>query len=113
MEWLQTNWLPLTIILAVIIAFIIYIVKRCKEKGLRQTAIEAILKAEEQYNSTTFKERLELAVEYVYASLPDVLKIAFTKDIIRKYLTNFIQKVFDEVKALLDYQKPTLEEGDK
>lgn len=110
MEWLQANWLPLAILAGVVIVFIIHLVKISKEKGLRQTALEAILKAEEQYNSTTGQERMKLAVEYVYASLPDVLKIAFTKDIIEKYLTKFIQKVFDEVKAMLTTQRKLVAE---
>ena len=110
MEWLQANWLPVTIIGLMVLAFIIYLIKLSKEKGLRQVALEAILKAEEFYNSTSGQERMKMAVEYVYASLPDVLKIAFTKDIVEKYLTKLIQRVFDEVKAMLTTQRELIAE---
>lgn len=112
MEWLQANWLPLTIVVGVVVIFIGYIIYLCKKTGLRKVALDAILKAEEQYHSTTGQERLQLAVDYVYEQLPALLRIAFTKDIIKKYLANFVQKVFDEVKELLDYQVPELKEGE-
>ena len=110
MEWLQANWLPLLIVVIVVLIFIGIIIYLCKKKGLRQVALQAILFAEEQYNSTTGQERLQIAIDYVYSRLPSAITIILPKDFLNTILKNFIQKLFDEVKQLLDYQKQALEE---
>lgn len=105
MEWLQANWLPLLIVVLVAIGFIIYLIYLSKKKGLRRVALEAILLAEEKWNTTTGKERMQIAIEYVYEYIPSYVKIFLSKDLLNKLLTDFIQKVFDEVKKFLDFQK--------
>lgn len=106
MEWLQANWLPLSIVVAACVCFIIYMIKSSKTKGLRQTALEAILKAEQEYKTEEGQEKMIFAIDYVYSFLPAYIKLIIPCNIIKKYLNNFIQKAFDEVKELLDYQKP-------
>src|SRR5574344_1874951 len=101
MEWLQANWLPLLILVLVVIGFIIYLIYLSKKKGLRQVALEAILIAEEKWNTTTGKERLQIAVDYVYDYIPSYVKIFLSKELHNKILADFIQKVFDEVKKVL------------
>lgn len=112
MEWLQANWLPLLILVLVVIGFIIYLIYLSKKKGLRQVALEAILIAEEKWNTTTGKERLQIAVDYVYDYIPSYVKIFLSKELLNKILADFIQKVFDEVKKVLDFQKVEMLKGE-
>ena len=112
MEWLQANWLPLLILVLVVIGFIIYLIYLSKKKGLRQVALEAILVAEEKWNTTTGKERLQIAVDYVYDYIPSYVKIFLSKELLNKILADFIQKVFDEVKKVLDFQKVEMWKGE-
>ena len=112
MEWLQANWLPLLILVLVVIGFIIYLIYLSKKKGLRQVALEAILIAEEKWNTTTGKERLQIAVDYVYDYIPSYVKIFLSKELLNKILADFIQKVFDEVKKVLDFQKGEMLKGE-
>ena len=112
MEWLQANWLPLLILVLVVIGFIIYLIYLSKKKGLRQVALKAILIAEEKWNTTTGKERLQIAVDYVYDYIPSYVKIFLSKELLNKILADFIQKVFDEVKKVLDFQKVEMLKGE-
>lgn len=112
MEWLQANWLPLLILVLVVIGFIIYLIYLSKKKGLRQVALEAILIAEEKWNTTTGKERLQIAVDYVYDYIPSYIKMFLSKELLNKILADFIQKVFDEVKKVLDFQKVEMLKGE-
>ena len=112
MEWLQANWLPLLILVLVVIGFIIYLIYLSKKKGLRQVALEAILIAEEKWNTTTGKERLQIAVDYVYDYIPSYVKIFLSKELLNKILADFIQKVFDEVTKVLDFQKVEMLKGE-
>ncbi len=105
MEWIQSNLPELIILVLAVISFILYIIYLCKRDGLRAVALRAILEAEKQYNSTTGKERLSFAVNYVYDYLPGYIKIVLPKSILEDFLQQFIQKVFDQVKDLLDYGK--------
>lgn len=105
MVWLESNWLPLTIVVLVILAFIGWVIYLCKKKGLRETALEAILVAEKEFSSGEGKEKMEFAVNYVFDLLPVYLKALFPKDLVCSILEKFIQKLFDEVKKLLEYQK--------
>ena len=112
MEWLQANLLSLLILVLVVIGFIIYLIYLSKKKGLRQVALEAILIAEEKWNTTTGKERLQIAVDYVYDYIPSYVKIFLSKELLNKILADFIQKVFDEVKKVLDFQKVEMLKGE-
>lgn len=58
MDFISDNWLPLLIIIIVALAFIGYLIYLVVTKGLRQTAIDAILEAEKHYNSTTRKGKI-------------------------------------------------------
>lgn len=113
MQWLAANWLPLLIVVLLVLVFIGIVIYLCKKKGLRTVALEAILEAENFYNSTTGQERLDMAILHVYNRLPLTVTVIVPEPVMKKLLKNFIQKVFDEVKDALDYQKPQLEEGGK
>ena len=105
MEYVQSCLPELIILILTIISFVLYIVYLCKRDGLRSVALRAILEAERQYNSTTGKERLSFAVDYVYEYLPKYIKIILPKLILKDFLQRFIQEVFNQVKDLLDYEK--------
>jgi hypothetical protein len=105
MKWIQENWLPLTIIILVIVIFIVYLIYKCKKSSLRQVALDAILFAEKHYDTTSGKERLNLAVKYVYEFLPLIVRILLPVSAIEFLLNKLIQKTFDETKSLLDYHK--------
>jgi len=113
MEWLQNNWLPLGIIVIVVILFIIKLVKKCLEVGMRETALNAILEAEKAFKSGEGKEKMEFAIDYVFDLLPLYIKIIVPKSMLVEFVHNFIQTLFDEVKKLLDYQKVEILEGGK
>ena len=108
---LQENWLPILIIALVIIGFIGYIIYLILNKGIKNVALEAILKAEEFYNSTTGKERLEIAVNYVYELLPASIRTILPKEFLKNYIEKIIQKTFDKVKDLLDYHLAELKQA--
>lgn len=110
MEWLQNNYVALVVIVLIAVAFIGWLIYLCKKNGIKKIALEAILKAEEQYNTKTGQERFEYAVDFVYNKLPDFVKAILPKEIVLNIIKNIVQQTFDEVKALLDYQKP-LEQG--
>ncbi len=108
MEWLQNNLLEVVIVILIVVAFIIYLFYCIKKEGLRKVAIKSILEAEKLYNSTTGKERLSYAVDYVYNYLPSYVKLLFPKIVLEESLQRFIQTMFDQVKDLLDYEKGEL-----
>ena len=103
MEFINNNWPALMILLAVVLIYIIYAIIQIKRSSLRTYALAAILKAEESLNSTTGKEKMNIAINYVYDLLPAYIKLLLPTSLIEEYLRKFIQKVFDEVKQLLDY----------
>ena len=71
-----------------------------KNKGLRQVAVILIVDAEKAFQYGKNSEKFNYVFENLYARLPTLLKILLTKEDI----TNFIQKVFDEIKISLDYK---------
>ena len=110
MEWLPINWLPLTIVVIAVLIFIGIIIYLCKKRGIRQVALEAILIAEQQYESTTGQERLAMAIDHVYNNIiPKVITMFIPKELILSQIEKFIQKLFDDVKALLDYNRQEIE----
>lgn len=112
MEWLQANWLPLLIVVLIVLGFIGWIVYLCKKKGLRTIALNAILEAEKELASADGAEKMAAAIAYFYNLLPVYIRALMPLDMVRGFIERFIQKIFDEVKELLDYQKP-IEGGTK
>ena len=113
MEWLQQNWLPLVVLIIVAILFIIKLIKKCLEVGMREGALEAILEAEKAFQSGEGKEKMQFAIDYVFDLLPLYVKVIVPKNMLVEFVHNFIQTLFDEVKKLLDYQKVEKLEGGK
>jgi hypothetical protein len=109
MEWLETNWLPLLIVILVILGFIGWIIYLIKRKGLRQVALDAILEAEREFQSGKGKEKMKFAVDYVFDLLPLYIKAILPREFLHNFLEKFIQKVFDEVKKFLDYTEEQIQ----
>ena len=76
-----------------------------KNKGLRQVAIILIVDAEKAFRYGKNSEKFNYVFENLYARLPTLLKTLLTKEDI----TNFIQKIFDEIKISLDYQNTDIQ----
>ena len=89
------------IIVAVIlvIGFIVYIAWQIKKKGLRQFAVDFIVKAEDMYNKGDNEEKLNYVIDKVIALIPAPLNFFITRETVKA----FVQSVFDSVKKALDY----------
>lgn len=86
------------IALAVIILIAaIYLIYNIKKKGLRKTAIDLIILAEDKYGSGQGEIKMESVIMEFLAKIP----LPIPASIVRW----FIQSIFDEIKDALDYQK--------
>ena len=103
MEWLQNNYVALVVIVLIAVTFIGWLIYLCKKNGIKKIALEAILKAEEQYNTKTGQERFEYAVDFVYNKLPDFVKAILPKEIVLNIInTDTGKKVYS---VLVDKSK--------
>ena len=93
MEWLQTNWLPLLIVIIFIIGTIIYLIK---SKGLRKAAVDAIVWAENACKTEEGKVKMQEAIDYIQQLVP---LLNLVPDAL---IHSFIQSVFDQIKVALD-----------
>lgn len=82
-----------------VIAFIIYIAWQIKKKGLKQFAVDFIVKAEDMFNQGDNEGKLNYVIDKVIALIPAPLNIFITREIVK----SFVQSVFDGVKKALDY----------
>lgn len=89
------------IIIAVllVIGFIIYIAWQIKKKGLKQFAVEFILKAEDKFKQGDNETKLNYVIDKVIAFIPAPLSFFITRETVKA----FVQSVFDSVKKALDY----------
>ena len=89
----------LVIAVLLIAAFIVYIVWQIKKKGLRQFAVDFIVKAEDMYNQGDNEGKLNYVIDKVIALIPAPLSFFITRETVKA----FVQSVFDSVKKALDY----------
>ena len=89
------------IVIAVIlvIGFTIYIAWQIKKKGLRQFAVDFIVKAEDMYNEGDNENKLNYVIDKIIALIPAPLNFFITRETVKA----FVQNVFDGVKKALDY----------
>lgn len=71
-----------------------------KLKGLRQTAIDLIVKAEEMFEKGKNSEKFQSVVEGILDCIPAPLKLFINENTIEL----FVQTVFDSIKSALDVQ---------
>lgn len=89
----------LVIAVVLVVAFIIYIAWQIKKKGLKQFAVDFIVKAEDMYKHGDNEEKLNYVIDKVIAIIPTPLNFFITRNAVKA----FVQSVFDSVKKALDY----------
>ena len=89
----------IVIAVALIVAFIIYIAWQIKKKGLRQFAVDFIVKAEDMFNQGDNEGKLNYVIDKVIGLIPAPLSFFITREAVKA----FVQSVFDSVKKALDY----------
>lgn len=93
-----------SIVVGAILFFIIWVAWQIKKKGLREFAIDMIIKAEDKYRQGQNNEKMQ----YVIDKVKEVLKATTIGKVISVFLTEenirkFIQSIFDNLKKALDY----------
>lgn len=89
----------IAIVVIAILTFIMYLVWQVKKKGLRQTAISLIVRAENIYNKGENEQKINYVIDKIIVLIPAPLSFFITREAVRE----FIQTIFDEVKKALDY----------
>ena len=89
----------IAIVMIAILAFIMYLVWQIKKKGLRQTAINLIVRAENMYKKGDNEKKINYVIDKIIVLIPAPLSFFITREAVRE----FIQTIFDEVKKALDY----------
>lgn len=92
--------IEIAIVVIAILAFILYLVWQIKKKGLRATAVDLIVKAEEMFRQGDNENKLNYVIDKIISiTIPKPLSIFITRDSVK----SFVQSVFDETKKALDY----------
>ena len=91
--------IEIAIVVIAILAFILYLVWQIKKKGLRATAVDLIVKAEDMFKQGDNENKLNYVIDKIIAIIPMPLSLFITRDSVK----SFIQSVFDETKKALDY----------
>ena len=94
----------LATVLALLVLFI-YIGWQVKKKGLKQVAIDMIIKAEDMYNKGQNKEKMDFVIEKIEKTLSATLVGKILLNFItRGMIEHFIQNIFNTLKKALDYK---------
>ena len=93
LEWLATNWLPILVIVIVVAIALTYIIKK---RGLKQTAIDAIVWAEREFSTEEGKEKMQRAIDYCQQLIP------FLNLIPDSLIQKFLQMTFNQIKEALE-----------
>lgn len=92
--------IEIAIVVIAILAFILYLVWQIKKKGLRTTAVDLIVKAEEMFRQGDNANKLNYVIDKIISiTIPKPLSLFITRDSVK----SFVQSVFDETKKALDY----------
>ena len=92
--------IEIAIVVIAILAFILYLVWQIKKKGLRATAVDLIVKAEDMFKQGDNENKLNYVIDKIISiTIPKPLSIFITRDSVK----SFVQSVFDETKKALDY----------
>ena len=90
----------IVIVVAMLILIGLKLYSSIKLKGLRQTAIDLIVKAEEMFDKGMNDEKFQSVVEGIIECLPAPVKLFVNENTIKL----FVQTVFDSIKSALDVQ---------
>lgn len=92
--------IEIAIVVIAILAFILYLIWQIKKKGLRATAVDLIVKAEEMFRQGDNENKLNYVIDKIISiTIPKPLSLFITRDSVK----SFVQSVFDETKKALDY----------
>lgn len=94
-----TTIIEIAIVVIAILAFILYLVWQIKKKGLRATAVDLIVKAEDMFKQGDNENKINYVIDKIIVLIPAPLSFFITREAVRE----FIQTIFDEVKKALDY----------
>lgn len=94
-----TTIIEIAIVVIAILAFILYLVWQIKKKGLRATAVDLIVKAEDMFKQGDNENKLNYVIDKIIVLIPAPLSFFITREAVRE----FTQTIFDEVKKALDY----------
>jgi hypothetical protein len=95
-----TTIIEIAIVVIAILAFILYLVWQIKKKGLRATAVDLIVKAEDMFRQGDNENKLNYVIDKIISIIiPKPLRLFITRDSVK----SFVQSVFDETKKALDY----------
>ena len=89
----------IVIAIVLIVGFVLYITWQIKKKGLKQFAVDFIVKAEDMYNKGDNEQKLNYVIDKIIAMIPVPLNFFITREAVKA----FVQSVFDSVKKALDY----------
>ena len=92
--------LCITILIFVCIICLVSLLFYIKKNGLRATAIQLIVYAEQTLGSGKGKEKMDMVIDNLTGCLPAPVRIFVTKEAIK----SFVQHIFDEIKEALDYK---------
>lgn len=96
--------IQICVVVSLVIGFILWIAWQIKKKGLKEFAIDMIIKAEYMFKKGQNSEKMN----YVIDKIKDILATTTIGKVLSMFLTdenieNFIQKIFDNLKKALDY----------
>ena len=95
-----TTIIEIAIVVIAILAFILYLVWQIKKKGLRATAVDLIVKAEDMFRQGDNENKLNYVIDKIISIIiPKPLRLFITRDSVK----SFVQSVFDETKKAVDY----------
>lgn len=90
----------ISIVVILVIAFGLWLAWQIKKNGLKEFAVQMIIKAEDMYKKGQNEEKMNYVIDKVISLIPLPLSLFITREMVK----NFIQKIFDDVKRALDYQ---------
>lgn len=102
-------WL-ISAVIIIIILVLIYILFKIN-KDIRIKAYEYFLKAEHEFMSGQGEEKMNYVIENIYFYLPNFVRLFISQDSLKE----IVQKMFNEIKDLLDDGKrnSSTKDGDK
>lgn len=95
-DWLTQNWLSV-LILVVIAIVLLLLIKFKRFDTIKKIVLSLVCAAEKQYGSGTGPIKYAYVVEHLYARLPFIIRILYTK----KEIDNMIEMAVQKLKDIL------------
>lgn len=93
LQFLLRNWDSVALVIAILF-IIIYLIKTGQTKILKKIAIQFVTEAEKELGDGTGIFKQAAVIEWLYNSMPTIVKVLFTK----KDLEKLVDAVVEEVK---------------